>query len=114
MFRSCLLLPGAARLFPAQLHWDGSWKSRPLPQMTEEIGGSQQNIEQLVSLQAFQFLAVERKVCHLQRTLSQELAHRFRGPVVGGKPVFLPAPALLELLLASEKEVLAAERADLQ
>jgi len=34
--------------------------------------------------------------------------------VVGGKPVFLPAPALLELLLASEKEVLAAERADLQ
>ena len=82
--------------------------------MTEESGGSQQNIEQLVSLQTFQFLAVERKVCHLQRTLSQELAHRFRGPVVGGKPVFLPAPALLELLLTSEKEVLAAERADLQ
>jgi len=114
VFRSCLLLPGAARLFPAQLHWDGSCKSRPLPQMTGEISGSQQNIEQLVSLRTFQFLAVERKVCHLQRALSQELAHRFRGPVVAGKPVFLPAPALLELLAASEKEVFAAERADLQ
>ena len=54
MFRSCLLLPGAARLFPAQLHWDGSSKSWALPQMTGEIGGAQQNIEQLVSLQSFQ------------------------------------------------------------
>src|SRR5437879_525241 len=80
MFRSCLLLPGAARLFPAQLHWDGSSKSWALPQMTGEIGGAQQNIEQLVSLQTFHSFQAKARV-EWRRKLGrpQENWHRVSG-----------------------------------
>src|SRR5947209_9878425 len=54
-----------------------------------------------------------RQIGDLPIALPEKLPHRFRSPV-RAKPRFLPASALVKLLVASGDEVLAAEGAALQ
>jgi len=81
--------------------------------MAGEIGDLEENVEQLGPLQVSEFLEVKGKFGDSQRALKQKLPYRFRGPV-RGKPLFLPAPAFVKLLVASENEVPAAKTAALR